>query len=949
MRTDIGFTHLDITPGVPVRVAIDVTNTSDVIDGITVIVDGLDPSYVKLEDPLVRLFPDESGEVAFEILVPPSCPAGDYLIVARLVSTISAERQVAHDFWVSVAPRVAAEMDLVPQVITKRSKAELSARITNLGNTESTFNITAVDPNRDVACRVEPPDLIVPIGAVGEAVVRMKGPRPWFGSPETRSIAVTATNDEVELQTIATFNQKPRLPRGLVTFLMLAGIITLWALIFILVINAIRSQDSPGKALASTFVEGGDPSLPIASIGSTAAGTVTSATDGAGIPRIAVLAYRTSADGDVKLMGEGATDDDGSFSVASLLPGSYRLKFVGPGFGETWFPGTDEAGAEAVDLEPAGGRDDLDIVLAGGPGGFIGSIEVPASSGPPPTFVITATRLVEPDPDADPESLPPPEQYTVETQNEFQLAGLPAPADYRIRVAPTGGQYAAQEFEESLAAGETKVLNPIVPGASAGRLAGQVVDGAGNPLGGVTVTVSNGGFSTEVVTPTSGAVGSFQVVGLPTPETYIVTFSLEGYSGETQALDLGPGASNESVNARLVGGQGTLTGSVVRAGELPGTTAGALGAVEVLVQGNGFEAKSKTLTTAGDTGGVGSYLISAIPVGGRYTVTFTAQGFARETLQVTFDQAGSQALPVVALTPTSGRVFGIVTDDRLANLGEVAITINDGANVRSTASSTDPIGRYSFAKVLPGSYMVKFSKPGYESFVKLITVSANQQVDASVRLKLITGRASGTVRSLSGTPLSGVSVTVEGGATPQVATTSASGLFSFATLDPGTYRFQYAAAGYLPAELTIIVRAGEPTDASISLSPVPATTTTTTIAPVPSFTVLQSVDPLLYDFAGQTLTFTITVANTGNVGLTGVAVSNSLVQSTVPISAVLTGGDLDADLVLDVGETWVYTATYTTTVADTFSFATVTNTASVVSVQATTPVAATATSEFSNA
>ncbi len=53
-----------------------------------------------------------------------------------------------------------------------------------------------------------------------------------------------------------------------------------------------------------------------------------------------------------------------------------------------------------------------------------------------------------------------------------------------------------------------------------------------------------------------------QLIGLDTPETYVLTFQLSGYSSETKALSLGAG-QNQSVDATLIGGSGTVTGTAV--------------------------------------------------------------------------------------------------------------------------------------------------------------------------------------------------------------------------------------------------------------------------------------------------------------------------------------------------------------------------------------------------
>ncbi|MBE0666966.1 MAG: hypothetical protein IH593_04755, partial [Bacteroidales bacterium] len=64
--------------------------------------------------------------------------------------------------------------------------------------------------------------------------------------------------------------------------------------------------------------------------------------------------------------------------------------------------------------------------------------------------------------------------------------------------------------------------------------------------------------------------------------------------------------------------------------------------------------------------------------------------------------------------------------------------------------------------------------------------------------------------------------------------------------------------------------------------------------------------------APGTLTYTIVVVNTGNTSLTNVVLTDDL-ATTGPS---LVSGDEVNPGVLDVGETWTYTATYTVTQAD---------------------------------
>ncbi len=65
------------------------------------------------------------------------------------------------------------------------------------------------------------------------------------------------------------------------------------------------------------------------------------------------------------------------------------------------------------------------------------------------------------------------------------------------------------------------------------------------------------------------------------------------------------------------------------------------------------------------------------------------------------------------------------------------------------------------------------------------------------------------------------------------------------------------------------------------------------------------------DEVGDVINYTINVANAGNMTLTGIDVTDPSVDDLVYVS-----GDTDSDDMLDLGETWVYTASHTVTQED---------------------------------
>ncbi len=714
MKTDLAVSHLDVVPGTAGRVQIDITNTTDVIDGVTAIVDGINPDWVRLERPVVSLFPDSTDRIGLVLDIPADCPAGDYLVIVRIVSTIDADRETAHDFWLTVPPRPALALDLRPSIVTGGSEATIGAIVENTGNSTIDVTVEALEPTREVDCSVDPSSFTIRQGDEALLDVVLRGPRPWFGDPRIRTIQITATADDVVAEQVGTFRQKARIPRGFITALILAGIVLLWALIFLFVVSELRRGEPPAKAVGSGFVSGPE-NIPLSAVAATVEGTVTASTTGGGIPRITVEALRVTADGSLQPVGSAATDDDGSYSLKSLIPGTYQLRFSADGYSEVWYPaGSDPAGAEPVTLDPRQVRSGTDVVLTGATGRLLGTVTPPPGA-PNTPLEITATLIdgaTDPnDPDA------PPFSVTTETTNgEIDLDGLPTPGTYQVTV--TGDGFQTQQFEQTLGGGQASVLNTVAITAANGSITGIVQSPNGTRLGGVFVTARSGDLELNTITPTTGNVGQFTLTGLVTPQTYVLTFSLPGASSTTAALSLDAGENRAGVVAELVSGSGTVTGVAVS------PTGEALGGVTVRVLGDGFTSETSTLTTTGTAGSAGSFSVSGLPVPGNYTVSLSSPSLQTETVGVNFQAAGELPVGNVTMLAVNGVIRGTVSGPSGA-LGSATVVLSDGTErTRTTTSATNPAGAYAFADTPAGSYTVTVSATGLTTKVVLVRVDA---------------------------------------------------------------------------------------------------------------------------------------------------------------------------------------------------------------------------------
>ena len=151
-----------------------------------------------------------------------------------------------------------------------------------------------------------------------------------------------------------------------------------------------------------------------------------------------------------------------------------------------------------------------------------------------------------------------------------------------------------------------------IPMSSATATLNGVVTADGSGLGGATVTVSGGGFSSTATTFTANPPGSYTVTGVPVPGTYVVTVSAPGRVSSTSTVTIAPGQTTATVDAQLLPATGQVDGTVTLNG-VP------IGAATVTVS-DGTSAPASTVSaTVGDVGG---YEVGGLAPG-IYSVTAT--------------------------------------------------------------------------------------------------------------------------------------------------------------------------------------------------------------------------------------------------------------------------------------------------------------------------------------
>ena len=376
---------------------------------------------------------------------------------------------------------------------------------------------------------------------------------------------------------------------------------------------------------------------------------------------------------------------------------------------------------------------------------------------------------------------------------------LPAllPGRYALRFRAEG--YVDQWWPEQPSIGEAqRILAPpgdvrdgldVVLVGLPGTLGGQVVTGDIEDL---VVTVEVEALDLLEAVPafsTETEDGSWSLGDLPSPATYRITYRAPGFDAVeiTQPL---PGGGLIAVNtATLPAAPGSVGGIVVATDGRP------LGGVDVLLTRGELEIATRTPTS----GEVGVFEVPELRTPGTYLMTFSADGFASETIAVRLGPGEQRDDLVVVLSAGFGTVTGVVLDGAEGTLGLGGVTVTvSGDGVRLTTETlTAPesaVGRFRVPDLaLPGTYTLTFDAPGYARQSVQVSVSRGQPTaSVTVRMAASLGRVQGTVVAGGVGIADALVVLTDGGAFSRETVTASAplesqGAFAFDGVPPGTY------------------------------------------------------------------------------------------------------------------------------------------------------------------
>lgn len=776
MRVATDHRILTADPGASVDVVVDVVNTGDLIDGVTGRLVGLDAATVRVEPMVLPLFPGAAGQLTLSVQLPASQPAGLHPVTVEVVSHVSGTTTRHLDLELSVAAQPGLRLSRQPALVRSRRGGRFVLAVENTGNVALDVTLGATSPDR-CATRFNPASMRIEPGTVTPVMLAVKGPRMITGTELDRVVTVdlvgrrahsipamdeAETEPELTDQASVMLKQRPLISRGLLTALILAGIVGLWAAVFLLGLTQVFAGDPLTKTAPASYfpvaaatgktggAAGGAGTAGVApagatprtglvspSVGGTISGVVTAKSNAAPVGRILVQAYRMGRTGPV-LVSSAATQSDGSYTLAGLFPTTYWLKFSATGFTTTWAPGPPAGGAKTTTTATlaTGGNDRIGLtaahggiavaaqgkvtglttVVKGADAQISGDVD-PGDSLTPVTTTVTA-RLLDGG-----KATGKPITDATDENGGYRLAGLKAPGTYQLSFTTPGYQVTTQT--ETVTGGEQRLEPTVLLSAHTGQLTGTVTAGSGTAkkgLGGVTVTTTVGGQEVSVITPTVGSVGAYSFDGLQTPGTYVVTFAAPGHGTATRIIDLGAG-ENGVANVTLTAGTGSVSGTLL------GPDGKGIGGATVTVGGTDSTAGTTApATTTLTTGAVGAFTLSGLAAPGSYTLTFALDGYRPETVPITLTADKAPAAVTAQLRTRLVKLWGSVTTPNGGTYAGGTVVVTDGVHSWQTASSSPsaalPSGGYLFPAIDPGTYSVTVTAPGFGQQTAQVTLTS---------------------------------------------------------------------------------------------------------------------------------------------------------------------------------------------------------------------------------
>jgi serine/threonine protein kinase len=186
--------RLAVEAGGAATASLTLTNQGQVVDHLTVAVDGVPVSWLPATLPAARLMPGEQKTLTLTIAPPRSVEsrAGDYPLTIRVASQSASGQAAEIAATLSIAPYRQYQSQLKPEQL--QSGASGQVVVQNQGNSDETYAITWSDRADELIFEPAQAQLTVPSGQANSAIYTA-GPRKrrWIGGRRQHPFSVQVT------------------------------------------------------------------------------------------------------------------------------------------------------------------------------------------------------------------------------------------------------------------------------------------------------------------------------------------------------------------------------------------------------------------------------------------------------------------------------------------------------------------------------------------------------------------------------------------------------------------------------------------------------------------------------------------------------------------------------------------------------------------------------------
>ena len=451
-----------VTRGVESELAVTVANDDDIIRSVEVGTLGLDRSWVVPATQTIALFPGDATTVQLLLRLPLDFPGGDRRVAVEVKDAIGGLVPAIVEFDLLVEPAEQLQLRVEPTNIDTRRRGTFTATVTNHGNTPVEAVVAAADPEDITTTVFVPPLVAVLPNAVGVARGEVSGRRPWFGSPVVRLLTVgvapqpsgaTAEVDPLApggppaggTTTLVAVVQRPRFSRRLMTLLGLLLAATVFTVVLAATFAHLADQSKENADLLKQTL-GGDAAAAGSALAPTQVTGTVSVSTGKKLAGVTVVLYDSVRGPSVAVL-QTVTASEGSYQLAQVPAGIYRVKFAAAGFTDVWWPNAPTFD-EATEVKIEGKPKTFNAQLVGQPANITGKVNgddltgatvVVRIGGALPEVPGGPTTTVAADGTASTAGTGPVIQtVAVDSAGGFVVAGLPTPKQYELTATKPG-------------------------------------------------------------------------------------------------------------------------------------------------------------------------------------------------------------------------------------------------------------------------------------------------------------------------------------------------------------------------------------------------------------------------------------------------------------------------------------------------------------------------------